>query len=148
MEIFISNTYSILKTDNIKLLKALGKKYRCKSPGCEFATSYKRGHWDGYNYFFNPKTGKFGTGLLYSILEDLNYLEYDYELKDSRPSINVGSSDIEGVEPRDYQESLIKESLDLKSCIIKSPTGSGKTIIIAAILKALEGKTLEEENLG
>jgi len=141
MEIFISNTYSILKTDNIKLLKALGKKYRCKSPGCEFATSYKRGHWDGYNYFFNPKTGKFGTGLLYSILEDLNYLEYDYELKDSRPSINVGSSDIEGVEPRDYQESLIKESLDLKSCIIKSPTGSGKTIIIAAILKALEGKT-------
>ena len=141
MEIFISNTYSILKTDNKKLLKALGKKYRCKSPGCEFSTSYKRGHWDGYNYFFNPKTGKFGTGLLYSILEDLDYLEYNYKLNDSRPSIEIGDSEIEGIEPRDYQESLINEALDLKSCIIKSPTGSGKTIIIAAILKALEGKT-------
>jgi superfamily II DNA or RNA helicase len=141
MEIFISNTYSILKTDNIKLLKALGKKYRCKSPGCEFAASYKRGHWDGYTYFFNPKTGKFGTGLLYSILEDLDYLEYDYKLTDSRPDIEIGDSDLPDIDPRDYQESLIQQALDLRSCIIKSPTGSGKTIIIAAILKALEGKT-------
>ena len=141
MEIFISNTYSILKTDNTKLLKALGKKYRCKAPGAEYASSYKRGHWDGYTYYFNPKTGKFGTGLLYSILEDLDYLEYDYKVTDSRPSIEIGDSEIEGIEPRDYQESLIQEALELKSCIIKSPTGSGKTIIIAAILKALEGKT-------
>jgi superfamily II DNA or RNA helicase len=141
MEIFISNTYSILKTSNVKLLKALGKKYRCKAPGAEYAASYKRGHWDGYTYYFNPKTGKFGTGLLYSILEDLDYLEYKYKITDSRPSIEIGDSEIEGIEPRDYQESLIQEALELKSCIIKSPTGSGKTIIIAAILKALEGKT-------
>ena len=141
MEIFISNTYSILKTSNVKLLKALGKKYRCKAPGAEFAASYKRGHWDGYTYYFNPKTGKFGTGLLYSILEDLDYLESDYKLTDSRPTITIGDTKLEGYTPRDYQENLIQEALKLRSCIIKAPTGSGKTIVIAAILKALEGKT-------
>ena len=141
MEIFISNTYSILKTTNTKLLKALGKKYRSKAPGAEYASSYKRGHWDGYTYYFNPKTGKFGTGLLYSIIEDLDYLEYDYKLIDSRPDVELGDTELEGYTPRDYQENLIQEALKLRSCIIKAPTGSGKTIVIAAILKALEGKT-------
>lgn len=141
MEIFISNTYSILKTDNFKLLKALGKKYRCKSPGCEFSTAYKRGHWDGYTYFFNPKTGKFGTGLLYSILEDLEYLEYSYTLSDSRPTLPLEDGTLEDYTPRDYQQKLIDEAAELRSCIIKAPTGAGKTIIIASLLKQLSGKT-------
>ena len=141
MELFISNTYSILKTDNTKLLKALGKKYRSKAPGSEFSVSYKRGHWDGYTYFFNPKTGKFGTGLLYSIIEDLDYVEVEYTVNDSRTSLMLEDGTLEGYTPRDYQQDLIDEALRLKSCIIKAPTGSGKTIVIASILKQLEGKT-------
>ena len=141
MKIFISNIYSILKTDEKELLKALGKKYSCKSPGYQYTQRYRRGTWNGDIKFFNPLSGKFGTGLLSSILDDLNYLGRDYEIQDDRSSVDLKDYSIPGIEFRDYQTSLIKKALKLKSCIIKSPTGSGKTIIIAALLKALEGST-------
>jgi len=141
MEIYISNIYSKLKTSNKKLLSALGKKYSCKAPGYEFTPAYKRGHWDGNSNFFNPSNGKFGTGLLYSILEDLDYLEEDYTLHDSRKTMKLEDVSLPNYTPRDYQKALIDKALELKSCIIKAPTGAGKTIVIAAILKALEGRT-------
>mgnify|MGYP003115384975 FL=1 len=141
MEIYISNIYSVLKTTNKKLLKALGKKYSCKAPGHEFTPAYKRGHWDGTNKFFNPSNGKFGTGLLYSILEDLDYIDEEYTLIDSREDLDLQDTTLPGYEPRDYQKVLIDKALELKSCIIKAPTGAGKTIVIGSILKALEGKT-------
>mgnify|MGYP003670499028 FL=1 len=140
MEIYISNIYSILKNADKKLLKALGKKYSCKAPGYEFTPAYKRGHWDGTNKFFNPTNGKFGTGLLYSILEDLDYLDADYKIIDSREDIKLEDCTLPTYTPRDYQKALIDKALDLKSCIIKAPTGAGKTIVIASILKALEGR--------
>lgn len=141
MKIFVSNIYSVLETKEEDLLKALGKKYSCKSPGYQYTQRYRYGTWNGDIKFFNPKTGKFGTGLLSSILEDLDYLGRDYKITDDRSIFKLKPYDIDNIEFRDYQISLIKRALKLKSCIIKSPTGSGKTIIIAAILKALEGST-------
>jgi len=140
MKIFISNVYSVLKTKEKKLLKALGKKYSCKTPGYQFTPSYRRGSWNGEKEFFSSKTGKFGTGLLYSIIEDLNYLERDFELVDSRSDISFGDYDLEGIEYRPYQKYLVEEALERRACIIKAPTGSGKTIVMGGLLKALEGK--------
>jgi len=73
MKIFVSNIYSVLKTENIKLRKILEKRYRARNPGYEFTSAYKNGYWDGYKKFFDSKTGKFGTGLLSSVIEDLDY---------------------------------------------------------------------------
>lgn len=141
MEIFISNIYSILKTKEKKLLKALGKKYSAKTPGYEFTPAYRQGRWRGDKFFFDPKTGKFGTGLLSSILEDLDFLEREYTITDARSTVTLDSYEVEGITFRDYQESLIKQALDNKGCILKSPTGSGKTVILAGILNALRDCT-------
>lgn len=141
MKIFVSNIYSVLKTENIKLRKILEKRYRARNPGYEFTSAYKNGYWDGYKKFFDSKTGKFGTGLLSSVIEDLDYLGLKYSILDKRTKVSYGSSSIENIELRDYQESLIKQALDLKSCVIKAPTGSGKTIILASILNSLKGYT-------
>lgn len=141
MEIFISNIYSVLKTDDIKLKGALEKKYRARTPGYDFTSSYRKGHWDGYKKFFSAKTGKFGTGLLTSITEDLEYLGLKYSVQDKRTKITYGASCVEGIDFRDYQKTLIKQALSLKSCVIKAPTGSGKTIILASILNSLKGYT-------
>tara|TARA_R110000824_G_scaffold102755_1_gene244536 strand:- start:3980 stop:5347 length:1368 start_codon:yes stop_codon:yes gene_type:complete len=140
MKIFISNVYSVLKTDEKDLLKALGKKYSCKTPGYQFTPSYKRGSWNGEKEFFNSKTGKFGSGLVYSIIEDLNYLDRDFEIVDGRSTVSFGDYDLEGIEYRPYQKYLIEEAIERKSCIIKAPTGSGKTLVMGGLLKALTGK--------
>ena len=141
MEIFISNIYSVLKTKEKELLKALGKKYSAKAPGYEFTPAYRQGRWRGDKFFFDPKTGKFGTGLLSSILEDLDFLDRDYTLTDSRDVVTLESYEVEGISFRDYQDNLIRQALDKKGCIIKSPTGSGKTVILAGILNALRDCT-------
>ena len=141
MEIFVSNIYSVLKTPDRALLKALEKKYKARAPGFDYTPAYKRGYWDGYKKFFNGKNGKFGTGLLSVILEDLDYLGIKYTIRDSRTKVSYGSYDLPGIELRPYQKYLVEKTLESKSCIIKAPTGSGKTIIIAALVKALKGYT-------
>ena len=141
MEIFISNIYSVLKTSNVRVLRALGKKYSALAPGYQYTPSYRRRVWDGKKNFFSSKSGKFGTGLLPYILEDLDYIEADYKLIDKRKPKKLESPEVEGIEFRRYQEFLVSKILKTKNGIIKAPTGAGKTIILAGILNALKGRT-------
>ena len=140
MKIFVSNIHSVLKTSDKDVLKALGKKYSAKTPGYQFTPAYKRRTWDGTKQFFSPRSGKFGTGLLSSVLKDLDFIDREYEIIDNRTPISFKSYLLPTIELRDYQKSLVEEALCEKGCIIKAPTGSGKTIVIASILQALEGK--------
>ena len=139
--IIINNNSSILKTDNKKLLTTLEKKYSAKVPGYNYSAAYRKHGWNGEKRFFSSKTGKFGTGLLSHIEEDLTYLGMDYKIEDFRVATHSKNIDLPGVTFREYQESMIKSALEAKGCIIKAPTGAGKTLILGGILKALEGKT-------
>tara|TARA_R110000796_G_scaffold65569_2_gene151444 strand:- start:6835 stop:8184 length:1350 start_codon:yes stop_codon:yes gene_type:complete len=141
LKIIVENNVSFLKTDNEKLLTTLKKKYSAKVPGYNYSAAYKKGGWNGEKYFFSDKTGKFGTGLLSHIEEDLTYLGMDYEIEDSREDTPLKGIDLPGIQLREYQESLIRSALKEKGCIIKAPTGAGKTLILGGILKALEGRT-------
>ena len=42
----------------------------------------------------------------------------------------------------DYQYELIRKSLEMQRGVIKSPTGSGKTLIMAGLIQALAGKKM------
>lgn len=139
--IIINNNSSILKTDNKKLLTTLEKKYSAKVPGYNYSAAYRKHGWNGEKKFFSSKTGKFGTGLLSHIEEDLTYLGIDYKIEDSRNATHSDDIELPGITLRDYQESMVRNALKAKGCIIKAPTGAGKTLILGGILKALEGKT-------
>ena len=141
LKIIVKNNVSFLKTDNEKLLTTFKKKYSAKVPGYNYAAAYKKGGWNGEKYFFSDKTGKFGTGLLSHIVEDLTYLGMDYKIEDLRVAVHSDDISLPGVTLRDYQESMVRKALEAKGCIIKAPTGAGKTLILGGILKALEGKT-------
>mgnify|MGYP003674714220 FL=1 len=141
LKIIVKNNVSFLKTDNEKLLSTLKKKYSAKVPGYNYSAAYKKGGWNGEKYFFSDKTGKFGSGLLSHIEEDLTYLGMDYEIEDLRTATHSDDISLPGITLRDYQESMVRKALEAKGCIVKAPTGAGKTLILGGLLKALEGKT-------
>ena len=141
LKIIVNNNSSILKTDNKKLLTTLKKKYSAKVPGYNYSSAYKKGGWNGEKNFFSDKTGKFGTGLLSHLEADLTYLGMDYEIEDLRTGTHSDDISLPGITLRDYQESMVRSALEAKGCIIKAPTGAGKTLILGGILKALKGQT-------
>jgi superfamily II DNA or RNA helicase len=141
LKIIVKNNESFLKTDNKKLLSTLKKKYSAKVPGYNYSAAYKRRGWNGEKYFFSDKTGRFGTGLLSYITEDLTYLGMDYEIEDLRDCPHLDDISLPGITLRDYQESLVRQALSEKGCILQAPTGAGKTLVLGGILKALKEKT-------
>ena len=143
MKIRVSNIKSKLVTDNPKLLKALIKLYTFKVPGSEFSSAYKSRRWSGEKHFIS-KAGSFRTGLLSRILIDLKKIECTPELQYETTKLKLTPHDwqIEGFTYYDYQEDLILKALSKKRGVVKSPTGSGKTLIMAGIIKALLGKKM------
>jgi superfamily II DNA or RNA helicase len=139
MKIFIKNLNSRIETDNPRLLKALVDRYTHSIPGANYSNAYKRGHWDGKKYFIHPRTGEFKTGLLDLVLADLKLIECEPELiyeEPIEPNIKIQDHTFDGWDLHDYQEALVGQALDNKRCVIKSPTGSGKTLIMASVIKA------------
>jgi superfamily II DNA or RNA helicase len=145
MNIEIGTLNSKIITDNAKLVDALYKLYSFSVPGHQYAPSYKARRWDGKQRFIT-KQGVFKTGLLNRILKDLEKIDckpninYVYNTDDLFEEDNLTDWAIEGFQYYDYQEELILKGLTEKRGIIKSPTGSGKTLIMAGLLKALENK--------
>jgi len=128
LKIIVKNVNSLLQTHNKELLSILRKKYSAKIPGARYSKAYRRG-WDGAKYFITEK-GSFGTGLLPFILKDLELAEISYELEDHRDAVvDRHDIDIEKIQYRDYQESLINLALKKRMALIKAPTGAGKTVI-------------------
>lgn len=147
MEIQVGNLTSRLITDNPKILQAFNDKYAFYVPGYGYTPQYKRKVWDGKKRYFK-KDGTFKTGILPRILTDLKSIGVD--LKDLKIEGNPAVTDpfnypvinVNSFEYFDYQQEAIEAALSLKRCIIESPVGSGKTLIMAGIAKALEDRTM------
>ena len=142
MELQINTINSRLVTDNDKLLSALYDLYAFKVPGAEFSPQYKNRVWDGKKRFFSKK-GEFKTGLLEKIKGDLRKVEAEFNINDSRDfSTSIKNFEFENIVYYDYQEETIKKVLNTRRSIVKAPTGAGKTLIMAGLVKALEGRKM------
>jgi len=149
MKIIIGNLKSTLETDNPKLLTALTNLYSFKVPGHEFSHLYKSHRWDGKKRFISQK-GVFKTGLLPRIIEDLKKIEATPEIVETKrikkkrhqviPKENI--KELASFTYYDYQYELIRKALEIQRGVIKSPTGSGKTLIMGGIIEALKGKKM------
>jgi superfamily II DNA or RNA helicase len=138
MRITVGNLMSTLETDNPKIISALRDKYAFNVPGHEYSQAYRNRRWDGKKRYFGAN-GKFRTGLLSRILKDLEEIgakdiEWDNKPEEIEPFIPK----VENFEYREYQEKAIYECLKKKRAIIDSPTGSGKTLIMAGCVAALQ----------
>jgi superfamily II DNA or RNA helicase len=144
MKIHVDTINSRIETDNPELLKALYELYSFNVPGARYSPAYKRRQWDGKAHFIS-RSGVFKTGLISRLLEDLKKIDCVPEIVGD-PSVKCKEQTrdytISGFTYYDYQQELISQSLNKMRGIIKSPTGSGKTLIMAGIVKALEGKKM------
>jgi superfamily II DNA or RNA helicase len=144
MKILVNTLNSKIETDNPDILDALYRLYSEKAPGYQYSPAYKRRQWDG-NVHFIARNGTFRTGLLTRILEDLKKIECDPEIVFEENS-NISKYDenytINNFKYYDYQKELIERGLSDMRGIIKSPTGSGKTLIMAGLVKALAGRKM------
>jgi len=138
MKIVVGNLTSTLETDNPKIIAALREKYAFSVPGHEYAQSYRNRRWDGKKRYFGAN-GKFRTGLLTRIMRDLEEIgatDIEWENKPEKEEYFIPQ--VGNFEYREYQERAIYNCLKRKRAIVDSPTGSGKTLIMAGCIAALQ----------
>ena len=143
MRIHVNTLKSRLDTDNPELLDAIYRLYSEKAPGYQYSAAYKRRQWDG-NVHFVSKNGTFRTGLLSRILVDLKKINCEPEIiyENSIKEEKTNDWQLSKFTYYDYQEALILTALKEKRGIVKAPTGSGKTLIMAGLVKALAGRKM------
>ena len=140
MNIEIGNLRSKLNTDNPELLDALYKLFSFKVPGSEYSTAYRARQWDGKQHYIS-RSGVFKSGLLPRILNTLKKIDCFPELQyqEDRTIIVQKDWSIPNFTYYSFQEQLIETALKNTRGIIKAPTGAGKTLIMAGLIKALSG---------
>ncbi len=150
-KLLIENNYSWLQSDDEDLKTILWKALRVRAKDYFHNVRYKLKIWDGYDEFFKRDSGRFLTGLLPEVRMALRIKRVEYETIDTRLNVNWTTREIdkhflnEGPNPvkelRDYQIEYVNQTIKYGRGLITSPTSSGKTNTMKAIIKALPPKT-------
>ena len=132
------------------LHKELSEHFQFEVPGAKYMPAVKRRYWDGKIRLYSPGTGEIYCGL-YDYLTD--YLEekgYDYDVIEDkyfgRPNEVEEYVTPEGTaafvralrlpfKARDYQLKGIYSAIKFRRKLLLSPTGSGKSLIIYALVR-------------
>jgi hypothetical protein len=115
-------------------------------PGAKFMPAFKRRAWDGKIHLFDKRKNTIHKGLThyiesyaeengYSFLKNFSNIAYDSSEADKFLSSIKWYSGSETIEPRDYQIEAIRKGITSKRYIALSPTGSGKSLIIASLIR-------------
>jgi superfamily II DNA or RNA helicase len=126
-------------------------------PGAKYMPAFKRRMWDGKIHLYDKRKNIIHKGLThyiesyteenqYKILKNYSNVAYEQSVADEFVSNLKCYSGNEPLEIRDYQLDAIKRAITSKRFIALSPTGSGKSLIIASIIKfyyeKIDGKIL------
>ena len=117
-------------------------------PGAKFHPSFRKRHWDGVINLFSPQTKQIYVGLLDRVVAFCEQYGYTYEFRDNKfyglpyeenAEISpIGVTDwiksITSYKPRDYQLHGIYTALKSNRKLIISPTASGKSLMIYALV--------------
>lgn len=118
-------------------------------PGAKFMPQYRSKYWDGKIRLFSPHTGEIYVGLLDKIISWAKKSEYSVEFLDNKfygtpfevnedislEGVKGYLSKITSLKPRDYQIEAVYDALKYNRKLIVSPTGSGKSLMIYAVVR-------------
>ena len=132
------------------LHKELSEHFQFEVPGAKYMPAVKRRYWDGKIRLYSPGTGEIYVGLFDYLTDYLEQKGYDYEVNDDkyygRPDEVEDYVTPEGTaafvralrlpfKARDYQLKGIYSALKFRRKLLLSPTGSGKSLIIYALVR-------------
>ena len=122
--------------------KELNEFFKFEVPGAKFMPSVRNRTWSGYIHLFSPATGKIYTGLLPYVQRFLQEQGYRVKVEDVfRPKevdkklIRRFVSSVSKFRARAYQIDAIHYVIERDRGVILSPTGSGKSFIIYALVR-------------
>lgn len=119
-------------------------------PGARFMPKFKAGIWDGKIRLVDRRFGTTYKGLVPYIIKLCSDRDYKVNLSKKlvfpfKDTIDFSWDSLklpEHLSVRDYQRKAVNIALTKKRRIIVSPTASGKSLIIYAICRALQGKKI------
>jgi len=97
--------------------------------------------WDGYYRKYDAKRKRLARPLLQELIKFCNDNDIPLEISDTRPKVNVpdpnqvGPDWLPGIILEQYQIDAIKKTTENEVGIIKSITGSGKSVMLTGIVK-------------
>lgn len=107
---------------------------------------FKNKRWDGYNYLYDIGTQRFRTGLVWRVCLRFDRENVQYKITDLRKeherSETVANIDLGNITPFEYQVDAALSTQAETHCIVASPTGTGKTIIMQLIARLHAKRTL------
>ena len=145
----LNEVYLKIECDNPGICYELVQYFTFEVPGHKFMPAYRNKMWDGKIRLFSDKTGKIYVGLLDYIKEfcDRNEIGYDID-DDVDDTKNVDKNNvkdfIKSLKPkskgkdltlRDYQSEAIWYGISKNRGMLISPTASGKSLIIYALIR-------------
>ena len=135
----------------------LRDRFTFEVPNKKFMPQYRSKFWDGYVHLFNMKTKRIYVGLLDKIVafcetqgytytfEDNKYYGLPFEVNEliSREGIKDYIKSITTFIPRDYQINAVYDALRYNRKLLISPTASGKSLMIYALVRYFVEKKLK-----
>jgi len=132
----------------------LKDRFRFEVPSKKFMPQYRSKYWDGYVHLFNLKTKRIYVGLLDKIIAFCEGAGYTYKFETNKfygPPFEVNEmismrgvkdymASITKFKPRDYQLDAVYDALRYNRKLLISPTASGKSLMIYAIVRYFVAK--------
>jgi len=123
--------------------------FQFEVPNAKFSPAYKNKWWNGFIYLFNVNTGEIYCGLLDKLIKFCENHNYTYEFKNnkfyglpfevneyiSKEGVKDYMNSICSYTPRDYQVEGVYDALKHNRKLLISPTASGKSLMIYAIVR-------------
>lgn len=125
---------------NLDAVAVIRNVCRARPANYQYMPMFKKKMWDGYISLM-PSLAEFPTGLLSDVIYALNLRHYHYTLvygEDYNIDVKIDENTLVGITLRDYQVEAANVMLEAKRGVAKMATNSGKTEIMAAIIKAAD----------
>jgi superfamily II DNA or RNA helicase len=138
-----------LKTSSKDVLDLVERELSYSPSGVRYTHTYKKEDWDGRISFLSKPQLRFSSGFVPHIITKLKLKGWEAETRDQRKKVAfaIPSDDwikecLYGVELRDYQVEAAKAFLtqdyfNHRRGVFDAPTGSGKTVMMAAVIVCL-----------